>query len=194
MRIDELKRRLGDRVNIEWKSFLLRTEPKVKDLDKFIQYTTSWQTPAELEPAASFTTPWGSGSRPPLSSLPAQVAWKASAMFGPHAQDLFHHSLLDAYFVQNRDISDFDELFAIAGACDLDPTEFKAVLDEHHVALAQQVWADHNDAVMRNITAVPSLVLGGSFVVPGAQDVETYERLVNRLIERRAGRSAPGPD
>ncbi len=186
MRVDELKRRMGDQIIVEYKSYLLRTEPKTQSLEKFVTYTNSWQRPAELEPKAMFTTPWRSGASPPTSSLPAQVAWKAAATFGPAAQDSFHHALLDSYFVQNRNISDFDELFAIAGECGLDPDRFKTVIDEQHVALAEIVWSEHNDAVTRGVTAVPTMVLGGSFGVPGAQDVDTYERLIARLVERRS--------
>lgn len=185
MRVNELKRRLGDAVEIQWKSFLLRTEPKVSTLEKHIRYTDSWANPAEMEPNAAFTTPWASGENPPSSSLPAQIVWKAAAQFGAQAQDDVHHALLQAYFVDNRDISDEDVLLDIVVSCGIDGEAFSEIINEQQLAIGQAVIEEHNDAISRGITAVPTVVLGGAFPVPGAQDVETYERLVERMASRQ---------
>jgi len=187
VRVDELKRRMGDAITIEWKSFLLRTEPKTSSLEKFIGYTKSWERCAEMEPNATFTTPWASGAAPPSSSFPAQMAWKASAHFGQEAQQRYHHALLDAYFVQNRNISDGPELAQIAHEVDIDKDAFVELFTEQHDSLRDMVAQEHNDAIGRGVTAVPTMVLGGAFPVPGAQDVDTYERLVSRVIERGLG-------
>ena len=184
MRVDELKRRMGDAIDVQWKSFLLRTEPKTTSLEKFSRYTESWQRPADLEPNAKFTTPWASGATPPSSSFPAQMAWKASAHFGNEAQQRYHHALLDAYFVQNRDISSGSELAQIAHECDIDKEQFIELFTEQHDSLRDMVAAEHNDAIGRGITGVPSVVVNENFPIQGAQDVETYERWIKRVIER----------
>lgn len=176
---------MGDAIDVQWKSFLLRPEPKVSSLEKHTKYTESWQRPAEMEPKARFTSPWSSGANPPSSSFPAQMAWKASAHFGADAQQRYHHALLDAYFVQNRDISNGPELANIAHECGIDRAEFVAVFTEQHDLLRDLVAQEHNDAIGRGITAVPTMVLNDLFPVPGAQDVETYQRLVERVIARR---------
>lgn len=175
---------MGDAIDVQWKSFLLRTEPKTSSLEKFTKYTESWARPADMEPEAKFTTPWASGANPPSSSFPAQMAWKASAHFGEEAQQRYHHALLDAYFVQNRDISDGPELANIAHECDIDRDAFVEHFTAQHDALREQVAAEHNSAIQRGISAVPSVVLNELFPIPGAQDVETYERMVERVIER----------
>ncbi|MDH5519459.1 MAG: hypothetical protein OEZ14_02885, partial [Acidimicrobiia bacterium] len=70
---------MGDRISIEWRSFLLRVEPKTTERDKFVEYTRSWLRPAEMEPRATFTV-WASDAPPPSSSLPAQVAAKTMGL------------------------------------------------------------------------------------------------------------------
>jgi predicted DsbA family dithiol-disulfide isomerase len=175
---------MGDAIDVQWKSFLLRTEPKTSSLEKFTKYTESWARPADMEPEAKFTTPWASGATPPSSSFPAQMAWKASAHFGEEAQQRYHHALLDAYFVQNRNISDGPELANIAHECDIDREAFVEHFTEQHDALRELVATEHNSAIQRGINAVPSVVLNELFPIPGAQDVETYERMVERVIER----------
>ena len=76
------------------------------------------------------------------------------------------------------------ELAEIAHECDIDKDAFVELFTEQHDSLRDMVAADHNDAIGRGVTAVPTVVLAGAFPVPGAQDVETYERFVSRVIER----------
>lgn len=185
MRVDEIEKRFGDRVKVEWKSFMLRTEPKTGDRDKFVSYTKSWERCADTEPEAQFTTPWASDANGPTSSLPAQVAWKAAATFGAEAKRSMKEALMHAYFVDNRDISNNDELIDIAVSCGLDRSDFETVLTEQGRSLAQAVVDEHNEAIGNGITAVPTVVLGGLFPIPGAQEIETYERMVERLISRQ---------
>lgn len=185
MRVDAIEEKFGDQVKIEWKSFMLRTEPKTSNREKFVAYTNSWQRCAETEPEAAFTTPWASDASGPTSSLPAQVAWKAAATFGAEAKDAMKRALMHAYFVDNRDISDGNELIDIAVGVGIDRAEFEAILDERTGELAREVITEHNDAISHGITAVPTVVLDGLFPIPGAQDVATYERMVERMISRR---------
>ena len=175
---------MGDAIDVQWKSFLLRTEPKTTSLEKFTAYTESWKQPAGLEPAATFTTPWASGATPPSSSFPAQMAWKASAHFGEDAQQRYNHALLDAYFVQNRDISSGPELAQIAHECGMERDAFVEVFTEQHDSLRDMVAAEHNDAIGRGVGGVPSVSVNGSPPIDGAQDVDVYERWITRVIEK----------
>ena len=43
MRFDDIKEHFGDQVELKWKSFLLRTEPKSPSMEKFTDYTQSWK-------------------------------------------------------------------------------------------------------------------------------------------------------
>ena len=164
---------------------MLRTEPKTSSREKFVAYTQSWQRCAATEPKAEFTTPWSSDADGPSSSLPAQIAWRAAATFGPEAGDAMKRALMRAYFVENRNISDRAELVDIATSCGIDRAEFEQVLAERGGELAKDVIAEHNFAIHNGITAVPTVVLDGLFPIPGAQEFETYERMVERMLSRK---------
>ena len=56
-----------------WKAFLLRTEAKGTDQEKFVTYTESWRRPAATEPGAVFNV-WATDEPQPSSSVPAHVA------------------------------------------------------------------------------------------------------------------------
>ena len=113
MRVDELQEQLGDDIEVEWRSFLLRAEPKTGDREKFVEYTKSWLRPADTEPKATFNV-WSSEAPQPSSSIPAQVAYKVLAAGWPDRADAYHRRLMEAYFGENRDISDAAELRALA--------------------------------------------------------------------------------
>lgn len=186
MRLDQLSQARASEISITWRSFLLRTEPKTTDRDKFAAYTQSWLRPAEMEPAAHFRTWDDSSDEPPASSLPAQVTAKAVERIAPEASRQLHWALLEAYFTQNRDISNWDVLREIATAAGAPAPAYDELLAAHRQDLAGEVIDDHNAAVELQIHAVPSVLFGDQLVVPGAQDLTVYESLIDRFRERRS--------
>ena len=171
---------MGDRITVEWRSFLLRVEPKTPDRDSFVDYTRSWLRPAEMEPGARFTV-WASDAPPPSSSLPAQVAYKTMELLHPEAVHDYQRALLTAYFTENRDISDWEVLITLAVKVGVDGDGFAGGLEEHNQAMTRSVIDDHNAAVEQGITAVPTVVINGMMPVPGAQEVDAYETWVERI-------------
>jgi len=172
---------MGDRITIEWRSFLLRVEPKTTDHDKFVEYTRSWLRPAEMEPRAHFTV-WASDAPPPSSSLPAQVAAKTMELHDPESVFGYHRALLTAYFTDNRDISDLDVLADIAAECGVARAGFVAAFTEHNQALTRAVIDDHNSAIESGVTAVPTVVINNMMPVPGAQEVDAYQTWIERIL------------
>lgn len=186
MRLDEVQEHFGDQLTIDWKSFLLRVEPKTENREAFIAYTKSWLNPAEQEPRTNFTL-WASDEDQPPSSVPAQVAHKAVASLDPDAAMPYHHALLTAYFTDNRNIGDPETLLDIAAEIGVDRDVLQALVAEKQDDFAQVVIVEHNAALQLQVQAVPTVVLDGGFAIPGAQPAETYIRLVERIQEKRGG-------
>lgn len=184
MRLDKLAEKVGERITIEWRSFLLRVEPKVGDREKFLEYTKSWLNPAEQEPDAHFTV-WASDEDQPSSSVPAQVAHKAVGEFAPDRASDYHHRLLEAYFTENRNIGDGDVLLDLAEEIGIDRAGLAEVAVANNDAFTKMVIDEHNGAMQSNVTAVPTVIFEHAFAVPGAQPVETYERLIERIEEKK---------
>ena len=181
-RLEQLKAELGDVVELEWKSFLLRPRPEPgRDLERFVRYTQSWLRPA-AEPDAPVFRVWESTEGPPTHSVPAHLVAKAAAALGPEAFAALHRRLLRAYFEQSRDISRVDTLRALWSEAQLPEAGFAACSAP---ALLEQTLAEHNEAVSLGITGVPALrVAGTDAFVTGAQPLASYRRWIDRL---RAG-------
>jgi predicted DsbA family dithiol-disulfide isomerase len=94
-----------------------------------------------------------------------------------HGRGEIHDRLFRAYFVEQRDISDPDQLAAIAGEAGLDPVEARAVLEERR--FRRRVDEDWQLSRRLGVTGVPTFAIGGRGVV-GAQPFEALAELVRQ--------------
>ncbi|WP_368184611.1 DsbA family protein [Aestuariibius sp. HNIBRBA575] len=88
-------------------------------------------------------------------------------------------ALFEAYFTDGRNLSDDSVLADIAGEIGLDRDEALAVLADQRYAKAvreaQSFW------VNQGIRGVPAVVFDQKHLVTGAQGVENYSNILNRL-------------
>lgn len=92
--------------------------------------------------------------------------------------------LLQAYFTEGLNISDPDVLATCASDVGYDADEVKRFLasDAGHGEVIEALAT----AAANGITAVPTFVINGQWAVPGAQDVEVFERVFERLLAKEA--------
>lgn len=90
--------------------------------------------------------------------------------------------LLDAYFVDGENVGDPEVVARLAGEAGMDATEVRHALDGDHGRA--EVAAQLEQATDMGITGVPTYVFNGQWSVPGAQDVETFLRVLERLATR----------
>ena len=93
-------------------------------------------------------------------------------------------ALFDAYFTQQKDVSDMDVLLEAVRSIGLDAATAQQALDsgEHidPVREKQQFWTS------RGISGVPSMVFGGKYLLTGAQGSETYAQVLQRCLSEAA--------
>ena len=92
-------------------------------------------------------------------------------------------ALFSAHFTRGEDIADLDVLTGIAAAIGLDPEEARTVLAEGRYAEAvreaETLWTG------RGIQAVPAIVFAGRYLVSGAQGMENFGAILERLATDR---------
>jgi predicted DsbA family dithiol-disulfide isomerase len=64
----------------------------------------------------------------------------------------------------------------------LDRDEAQAILADRRYAAA--VDADVAHWQDQNITGVPAFIVDGKYMIPGAQDAETFGRVLERMLEK----------
>ena len=152
-----------------------------------MQYSQNWLTMADLEPRTVFN-PWTeeTASEPPTSSLPAQIAHKVVEAHWPEASRQLHRRLLEAYFSENRDISDWNVLADLVAEVSVDRDAFAEAVNSQRQAMAELVIDEHNSAIEQGITAVPTVLINDVLPVPGAQESDSYIIWIERILERQA--------
>jgi predicted DsbA family dithiol-disulfide isomerase len=88
-------------------------------------------------------------------------------------------ALFDAFFSFREDVSDGQVLAAAAGRVGLPVTEALEVAEDGRYAQAvreeQQIWLD------KEVHAVPTFLFNQKYMVPGAQEAETFVRVLNKI-------------
>lgn len=104
-----------------------------------------------------------------------------AAAGGPDAQDRVVQRLFRAYFTEGADLSDHEVLVGLAEECGLDPATVAAVLAGDD--LSTEVRTDEATARELGVGGVPAFVVDRQFLVSGAQDTETFVRLLRKVHE-----------
>ena len=115
-----------------------------------------------------------------VTSLPALslVAW-VEANVGHEAAGALHERLFRAYFTEGANIADAANLvdWAVEVGADRELAGEAVATGSGRDA----VTADLEGAADRQVTGVPAFVIEDSFMIPGAQDVETIRTLLTRM-------------
>jgi predicted DsbA family dithiol-disulfide isomerase len=168
------------RILIEWRSYLLRPTPKPgRDPEKFRRYTESWRRPAEEPDAGPFQV-WSTDASPPSHSIPPHRAAKAARRLSTGAFRALHERLMTAYFSENRDISDAEELRTLWAEVALPPEAFDVMNAKE---IEAEVLRDFEEAQSLSATGVPGLRRADNdVVIVGAQPEEVYRRWFEKSL------------
>jgi predicted DsbA family dithiol-disulfide isomerase len=193
LRLHRIEEEFGPEVEIEWRSYLLRPNPRARgDLERFRAYTESWLRPA-AEPDGGEFRPWQGDAGPPSHSVPPHLVAKAAAALGGEAFRRMHLRLMRAYFSENQDITDTQVLRSLWREQGLPEAEFERREDP---ALLELVLDEHAAAQEAGATGVPAVQLkGNDAIIVGAHPLELYRRWMTRILAaREPATSAPaGP-
>lgn len=91
--------------------------------------------------------------------------------------------LLQAYFCDGLDVGDANVLADLAAEVGMPHDNVAAFLDSRDGA--DEVVQMIGIAEDNGITAVPTYVLDGRFMIPGAQDPDTFVNVIRRVLARR---------
>jgi predicted DsbA family dithiol-disulfide isomerase len=93
-------------------------------------------------------------------------------------------ALFEAYFTRGENVSDTGVLLDTVERAELDREAAQKVLaDGRYAATVDAEIAHWQD---QNITGVPAFIVGGKYMIPGAQDADTWVRLLERVMTKEA--------
>lgn len=93
-------------------------------------------------------------------------------------------ALFDAYFTDQKDVSDDDVLLDAVASIGLDRNEAEAVLADQR--FAETVRTQENYWLSQGIQGVPAFVFNSRYLVSGAQDTAVFTDLFAKLVAEEA--------
>ena len=102
---------------------------------------------------------------------------------GAEAQTRLKLALFAAHFQQRRNVGSRDVLLDVVEEQGLNRAAAMAALDDPQVAA--EVRAEEQLAFDNNVSGVPAMVIDRKFIVPGAQDPETYANVLRKVVGKR---------
>ena len=99
--------------------------------------------------------------------------------------EALNESLFNAYFVENKELSDRKLLMRLAEAAAMDPTQVNEVLERGYYA--DQVRFDEREAADRGVHGVPYMLLEGQFAIPGCISTDDCKTVIRELLGRQKG-------
>jgi predicted DsbA family dithiol-disulfide isomerase len=118
------------------------------------------------------------------NTMRAHRLLKLVELEAPLLQAAVNESIMAAYFTEGRNIGDVATLIDCAARVGFSSTATTEHLVSDGVSdiTARAVASDLLWAADRDITAVPTFVINDSFAVPGAQDTDTFVRLLTKMV------------
>jgi len=105
---------------------------------------------------------------------------------GMEAQTALKLALFRAHFQQRRKIGKREVLLDIAENLGFDRKAMAEALEEDALGIA--VRMEERRAAEAGITSVPSFIVNGRYLIPGAQEPEVYRETIRKVVElARAG-------
>ena len=122
--------------------------------------------------------------------LAHRLIWLAERPDSPVTQSALKERLLQAYFIDGLNIGDPTVLADCAAQVGFDRQQVATFLDSDRGRA--EVGEQINQAAEMGVTAVPTYVVDGRWAIAGAQDTETFVRLLRQLSDRLAAEQQTG--
>lgn len=117
--------------------------------------------------------------------LAHRLLWMTAVDHGASMQHRLKERLLAAYFTEGHSVGDVDTLASLAA--EVLPASVEAIVEFLESDRGKgEVNEELAMAAAHGITGVPTYVINGQWAIPGAQDPETFERVIRRAVERAA--------
>jgi len=127
---------------------------------------------------------WRSGDLP-RSSMPPLVALEAAKILGGEAaQTRLLVAMRRAAFRHGVNVTRDDVILELAEKCGLEMGRFATAFASQ--GTRRLVNSRHEQAAFRGVRSVPSLVIGGEWIVCGARTLEEYRETIQRFGEQHA--------
>ncbi|WP_163787146.1 DsbA family oxidoreductase [Myxococcus vastator] len=174
LRLEVLRQELGEAVRWSVRPYPLRVHdvlPTMREQRALVEEVQR----AQREPDAAahlLSTDLWLGGDPPRTSVPALAALEAARLQGPQARAFLARAMQRAALEQGVNVSRSDVVFELASRVGLAMDEFSAAFRSEETR--RLILDEHQDATHRGVRGVPTLVIGGRWMLCGLRELTEY--------------------
>jgi predicted DsbA family dithiol-disulfide isomerase len=190
-RLHAVQRELGDQLRWRTRPFPLRLHealPSAKELSGWVK--DLGEARKEPEGAALSDDLWTAGD-PPRSSLPALAALEAAKLQGTGARNALARALQRAALEQGVNVTRPDVVFELASAVGLEMNRFSAAFQSPETR--RLILEEHRMARERGVRGVPTVVIGGRWMLCGLREVAEYRDHILGCLHKVERERTAGP-
>ncbi|AKU92829.1 DsbA family oxidoreductase [Vulgatibacter incomptus] len=182
-RLRHLKEEMGDALRIELRPFPIRLDERVPSRREIQAETSALRKVAKEKEGKGIVADLWRSNDPPRSSLPPLVALEAARIIGGEAaQERLLRALRRAAFHHGVNVTRDDVLLELAERCGIETARFATALRAQ--GTRRLVTDAQDEALFHGIDSVPSLVIGGEWLVAGVRSVDEYRDTIRRFGEQ----------
>ncbi|AGC41724.1 thioredoxin domain-containing protein [Myxococcus stipitatus DSM 14675] len=193
LRLDVLRQELGEAVRWSVRPYPLRLHdvlPTEREKRGLVEEVQRAQRESDATAPLLSTDLWLGGD-PPRSSVPALAALEAARLQGPQARAFLARAMQRAALEQGVNVSRTDVVFELAARVGLAMNEFSAAFRSEETR--RLILDEHRDATARGVRGVPTLVIGGRWMLCGLRELTEYREHIlacmGRVATPRSGSS-----
>ncbi|MBK5287121.1 MAG: DsbA family oxidoreductase [Acidimicrobiia bacterium] len=178
----------GDQIETVWRAFQLDPRAPAEPTSVFSAYAKKFGSEERAEAIIERITAAANGVGLEMrldQALRVNTFDAHRLVWSAHDTDLqwpLERRLMEAYFVEARNVADHATLIDIAEETGLDSIEIERFLESD--GGRAEVLAEMTEAAERDVTAIPTFFFNRQVGIPGAQDADTFERIIERAVER----------
>ncbi len=184
---DALAQWQQETVNIRWHPFLLDdTIPVFGYKFRSFMQERKGINPAALQNLFNETRRIGAASGVTLNfdkitlAVNTKLSHQLIAIAPDRSKNQVVEAIYTAYFEDGLNIGDVDVLVEIAKACQMDTSDLKSQLENHH--LADKIVAESTFARLNGITSVPFFIINNQIQVKSSASVDLFLQAFNRAV------------
>ena len=186
-RLDALKAEFGDAVHWKIRPYPLRLQEALPSERELADWVEEIRRARQEPEGARLSADLWTSNDPPRSSIPALAALEAAKLQGLQARHRLARAMQRAALEQGFNVTRPDVVFELATTTALEMNRFAAAYKSEETR--RLIVEEHRLAVHRGIKGVPSLVIGGKWMVSGLRETREYRELIMDCLNKieRAG-------
>jgi predicted DsbA family dithiol-disulfide isomerase len=189
-RLDPLGPALAGSIEFKYRPFPTRPHDAVMTKAELLRARRAVARAQEEPEGAKLRAELWRGPDAPRSSLPALAALEAARLQGQEAHQVLLRTLLRLAHEDGVNVSRTDVLFEVAGRQGLQMDRFAAAYASPETK--RLILEGHGFAAQRGVCKVPTLVIGGRWMLSGLREMEEYRARILSCLTK-VGPQGVGP-